>query len=88
MLLLTREDEKFAEGFHEWENKANERVAVNMLQDGEPLAKISRYSQLAENVVRNLATSLGLSSKLCMKIFLGYFRKTSRVPYVEMALNW
>ena len=27
----------------------------------------------------------GLSSKLCMKIFLGYFRKTSRVPYVEMA---
>ena len=58
MLLLTREDEKFAEGVHEGENRANERVAMNMLKDGEPIAKISRYSQLAENVVRNLASSM------------------------------
>ena len=61
MLLLTREDEKFAEGVHEGENRANERVAMNMLKDGEPIAKISRYSQLAENVVRNLASSMGLT---------------------------
>ena len=40
--------------------KANERVAVDMLKDGEPLAKIIRYSKLAESVIRNLATSNGI----------------------------
>ncbi|MBQ9418949.1 MAG: Rpn family recombination-promoting nuclease/putative transposase [Synergistaceae bacterium] len=61
MLLLTREDEKFADGIHEGENRANERVAIDMLKDGEPLAKIKRYSQLAENAIRNLAASLGVA---------------------------
>ena len=32
MILLTREEEKFAEGLHEWENRANERVATDMLK--------------------------------------------------------
>ena len=57
MLLLTREDEKFAEG----REIEKERVAVDMLKDGEPIAKITRYSKLAENVIRNLATSMGIS---------------------------
>ena len=48
-------------GIHEGENRANERVAVDMLKDGEPLAKVSRYSQLAENVILNLATSIGVA---------------------------
>ena len=61
MLLLTREDEKFAEGRAEGIQTEKERVAVNMLKDGEPLVKISRYSQLAENVIRNLASSMGLT---------------------------
>ena len=38
-----------------------ERVAVVMLNDGEPLAKITRYSNLAEGVVRNIASSMGLA---------------------------
>ncbi len=65
MLLLTREDEKFAEGRNEGRTEGiraeKERFAVEMLKDGEPLAKITRYSQLAENVIRNLASSLGLA---------------------------
>ena len=61
MLLLTREDEKFAEGRAGGIKEANERVAVEMLKDGEPLTKITRYSNLAEGVVRNLASSMGLA---------------------------
>ena len=57
MLLLTREDEKFAEGVQ----TANERVALDMLRDGKPLNEVSRYSRLAENVIRNLALNFGLT---------------------------
>ena len=56
MLLLTREDERFAEGIQ----TANERVAVDMLRDGKPITEIIRYSKLAENVIHNLAGSMGL----------------------------
>ena len=56
MLLLTREDERFAEGVQ----TANERVAVDMLKDGKPITEIIRYSKLAENVIHNLAGSMGL----------------------------
>lgn len=45
---------------HEATEKANERVAVDMLNDGEPLAKIIRYSKLAESAIRNLAKSNGI----------------------------
>ena len=64
MVLLTREDEKFAEGRAEGRvggiKEANERVAVDMLKNGEPIAKIKLYSKLTENVILNLATSMGL----------------------------
>ena len=56
MLLLTREDERFAEG----RETEKERVAVDMLRDGKPINEIIRYSRLAENVIHNLATSLGV----------------------------
>lgn len=49
------------EGRQEGTKKANERVAVEMLKDGKPMNEITRYSQLAENVIRNLATSMGLA---------------------------
>ncbi len=61
MLLLTREDEKFAEGRTEGIRAEKERFAVEMLKDGKPINEITKYSQLAENVIRNLATSLGLA---------------------------
>ena len=35
--------------------------------------------------IQDRSIKKGLSSKLCMNFFLGYFRKTSRIPYVEMA---
>lgn len=41
-------------------NATNERVAMDMLRDGEPIAKITRYSRLAEGAVRSLAASMGL----------------------------
>ena len=42
----------FAKERQEGINEDKERVAVEMLKDGEPLAKIVRYSRLAEGVVR------------------------------------
>ncbi len=49
--------EAFADGVAE----ANERMAVDMLRDGEPLAKILRYSRLSEEYIRKLAKSLGVA---------------------------
>ena len=64
MLLLTREDEKFAEGIQKGRidgiKEANERIAAEMLEDGKPISEISHYSKLAENVIRNIAASLGV----------------------------
>ena len=57
MLLLTREDEKFAEGIQ----TANERVATDMLKESYPLSAIEKISRLSEDVIRNLATSMGLA---------------------------
>ena len=34
------------------------RVASDMLKDGEPLAKILKYSKLSEDLIRNIAASL------------------------------
>ena len=45
------------EGIHE----ANERMAIDMLKDKKPLAEIKKYSRLAEDVIRGLAASLGVS---------------------------
>jgi hypothetical protein len=48
-------------GKREGINEANKRVASFMLKDGEPLEKISRYSNLPESVIRELAQTLGLA---------------------------
>ncbi len=37
-----------------------QRVARDMLMDGKPLIEVKKYSQLAEDVIRNLANSLGI----------------------------
>ena len=42
-------------------NEDKERVATDMLRDGEPLEKITRYSKLAEDTIRNLAKTLGVA---------------------------
>ena len=60
MLLLTREDEKFAEGIQEGENRANERVAAEMLKKSLPLQLITEISKLSEDVIRGIAKNLGL----------------------------
>ena len=61
MLLLTRDDEKFAEGIHEGENRANERVAVDMIKRNYSLDAIKDISKLSEEIIRNLAMSMGLA---------------------------
>ena len=65
MLLLTREQEKFAEGRDEGKaeglQEANERVAVDMLKKNFSLSLIEEISTLSENAIRNLATALGIS---------------------------
>ena len=42
-------------------NEEKERVATDMLRDGEPLEKIAKYSRLAEDTIRNLAKTLGVA---------------------------
>ena len=49
------------EGHQEGSKKEKERVAVDMLKDGKPINEITRYSRLAEGVIRNLAASMGLA---------------------------
>lgn len=41
-------------------NYANERVATDMIKNGEPIEKITRYSSLTEDSIRNLAKNLGV----------------------------
>ena len=61
MVLLTREDEKFAEGRTEGIYEDRQRVAADMLKENLPLKLISKISQLSENVIRGIATNLGLT---------------------------
>ena len=53
-------DEARQEGIQKGINENKERVATDMLQNGEPLDKILRYSRLAEDTIRSLAASLGV----------------------------
>ena len=57
---IFKEDFDVAEskGRQEGLNDANERVAADM---GEPLEKIARYSRLAEDAIRSLAKTLGVA---------------------------
>ena len=61
MLLLTREDEKFAEGRTGGILEDKQRVAIDMLKENLPLQLISKISQLSENAVRSMAIDLGLT---------------------------
>ena len=51
----------FAKERQEGRFEEKERVAVEMLKDGEPLVKISKYSKLADDVIRSLAKTVGVS---------------------------
>ena len=42
-------------------NQTNERVATDMLKDGEPIAKIVKYSRLAEDAIISLADKLKIN---------------------------
>ena len=49
--------EAYADGVED----ANLRMAKDMLRDGEPFAKILKYSKLPEERIRQLAQSLGVA---------------------------
>jgi len=49
------------EGVKEGVNETNLRVATDMIKDGEPLAKILKYSKLTEAAIRKLAKSMGVA---------------------------
>ncbi len=49
------------EGIQLGVDNTNERVATDMLKDGEPLEKIARYSRLAEEAIIKLAQTLGVT---------------------------
>ena len=65
MLLLTREQEKFAEGRDEGKaegkREEKERVAMDMLKENLPIQLITKISTLSENAIRNLAATLGIA---------------------------
>ena len=43
------------------EAEVNERVAIDMLKEKEPIQKIVRYSRLPEAIIRQLAKSMGVA---------------------------
>lgn len=45
----------------EGEKIGREAVAMEMLKDGEPLDKITKYSKLTEAAIRKLAQSMGVA---------------------------
>lgn len=49
------------EGIKEGVHETNERVASDMLRNGETLEKVKMYSHLAEDSIRAIAKSLGIS---------------------------
>ena len=53
--LLRREERR------ETEKEINERVASDMLKEGEPIPKIIKYSKLSEAAIRKLAKSIGVA---------------------------
>ncbi len=60
---LTEYDEEKELQLAQEETRAEEksRFVAEMLRDGEPLARIAKYSRLAEEVILNIAKSLGVA---------------------------
>lgn len=52
------------EGLQEGTEKTNERVAVDMLKKNLPVPLITEISKLSEDIVRGLASSLGIKTAL------------------------
>ena len=61
MFLITREDEKFAEGREEGIYEDKQRVATDMLKESYPIKAIAKISKLSEDVIRGIAINLGVS---------------------------
>lgn len=60
-VLDDAENRGIAEGTVKGISQEKERVAADMLRDGEPIEKIARYSRLAEETIRKLAKSIGVA---------------------------
>ena len=66
MLLTEYNEEKVLEqerkeGKAEGRNERDLEIASDMLQDGEPLEKIKKYSRLPESAIRKLAEAAGIT---------------------------
>ena len=65
--LLRREERREAkkelrqEVQKEMEIEFSERIAKDMLNEGEPIPKIIKYSKLSESAIRKLAKSIGVA---------------------------
>ena len=57
--LLRREERR--EASRETECYVREEVAKDMLNEGEPIPKIIKYSKLSEAAIRKLAKSIGVA---------------------------
>ena len=51
----------FKKDFDAVEQKANERVAADMLRDNYPLSAIEKISRLSEDTIRNIAKNIGVA---------------------------
>ena len=69
------QDKVWEQERREVERMTYEKVATNMLRDGEPLAKIAKYSCLAEEVILRLAKTLGISTSQGLAISLHNFTR-------------
>lgn len=60
-IFKVAETQGMKQGIKKGIKEEKERVATDMLRNGEPLEKILQYSRLAEDTIRNIAKNLGLS---------------------------
>ena len=51
----------FKKDFDAVEQKANERVATDMLRDNYPPSAIEKISRLSEDTIRNIAKNIGVA---------------------------
>jgi predicted transposase/invertase (TIGR01784 family) len=55
-------EEGLEEGLEKGLEKGSKKVAVNMLKDGLPIPLITKYSQLPEDTIKELAAKLNAES--------------------------
>lgn len=58
LVLQWEQDKAIRASYEDWRDDAIESVAVEMIQDGEPLEKIIKFTKLSMERIKELANGL------------------------------